>query len=255
VTLLLDTLTWPAVRALVQGGETLCLLPLGATEQHGRHLPLCTDSAIASAICSAASARTGVPVLPTVTVTSSHAHSTKWPGTLSYPPRMVIEMLVELSRWVAAAGFGKLLIVNAHGGNVAPLGVAVDEIRRLGELQVGGVGWFALTPEIASRTFADGEDVHANTAETSLMLHLRPELVDMNAIADDPDRTAGLVFSYPVDKMSVDGLTGAPSQASAEAGAELFGLIADALAERVERARREDPPSLERPDHDRPRAS
>jgi len=251
VTLLLDTLTWPAVRALVADGETLCLLPLGATEQHGRHLPLCTDSEIATAICLAASERTGVPVLPTLTVTSSHAHSTKWPGTLSYPPRMVIEMLVELSRWVAAAGFGKLLIVNAHGGNVAPLGVAVDEIRRRGEVQVGGVGWFALTPEIASRTFADGEDVHANAAETSLMLHLRPELVDMNAIADDPDRTAGLVFSYPVNKMSVDGLTGAPSQASAEAGAELFGLIADALAERVERGRREDPPSLERPDRDR----
>jgi creatinine amidohydrolase len=241
---LLDTLTWPAVRALVQGGETLCLLPLGATEQHGRHLPLNTDSVIATAICLEASSRTGVPVLPTVTVTSSHAHSTKWPGTLSYPPRMVIDMLVELSRWVAAAGFTKLLIVNAHGGNVAPLGVAVDEIRRLGELQVGGIGWFALTPAIAERTFADGEDIHANAAETSLMLHLRPELVDTGAIADDPDRTAGLVFSYPVDRTSADGLTGAPSRASAREGAELFELIAAALAERVERARSEEPPSV-----------
>jgi creatinine amidohydrolase len=240
----LDELTWPAVRALVEGGETLCLLPLGATEQHGRHLPLCTDSVIASAICAAASSRTGVPVLPTVTVTSSHAHSTKWPGTLSYPPLMVVSMLVELSRWVASAGFGKLLIVNAHGGNIAPLGVAIDEIRRLGQLQVGGIGWFALTPEIAARTFADGEDIHANAAETSLMLHLRPDLVDTAAIIDDPDRTLGLVFSYPVDKTSVDGLTGAPSQGSAEAGEELFALIADALAERVERARREDPPSI-----------
>jgi creatinine amidohydrolase len=245
VTLLLEELTWPAVRALVEGGETLCLLPLGATEQHGRHLPLCTDSVIATAICSAASSRTRVPVLPTVTVTSSHAHSMKWPGTLSYPPATVISMLVELSRWVAAAGFMKLLIVNAHGGNIAPLGVAVDEIRRLGQLQVGGIGWFALTEAIAARTFADGEDVHANAAETSLMLHLRPELVDMDAIADDPDRTAGLVFSYPVDRMSVDGVTGAPSHASAKAGAELFELIADALAERVERARREEPPSLD----------
>jgi creatinine amidohydrolase len=233
VTLLLEELTWPAVRALVEGGETLCLLPLGATEQHGRHLPLCTDSVIAGAICAAASSRTGVPVLPTVTVTSSHAHSMKWPGTLSYPPLMVISMLVELSSWVAAAGFTKLLMVNAHGGNIAPLGVAVDEIRRLGQLQVGGVGWFALTDAIAARTFADGEDIHANAAETSLMLHLRP------------DRTAGLVFSYPVDRTSVDGLTGAPSQASAEAGAELFELIADALAERVELARREEPPSLD----------
>ena len=121
-------------------------------------------------------------MLPTLTVSSSHAHTTKWPGTLSYPPLMVISMVVELSRWVATAGFGKLLILNAHGGNVAPLGVAVDEIRRAGQLQVGAVSWFELSPEIAEITFADGLDIHASAAETSLMLHLRPDLVDRSAI-------------------------------------------------------------------------
>jgi creatinine amidohydrolase len=241
---LLGTLTWPAVQALVDGGETLCLLPVGATEQHGRHLPLSTDSEIATAICGAASERTGVPVLPTLTISSSHAHTTKWPGTLSYPPRMVIEMVVELSGWIAAAGFRKLLIVNAHGGNVAPLGVAVDEVRRAGSLQVGCISWFDLSPEIRARTFADGEDIHANAAETSLMLHLRPELVDAGEIHDDPDRTRDLVFSYPVAQTSVDGLTGAPSRASEADGARLLELIADALSERVRRARGERPPSL-----------
>jgi creatinine amidohydrolase len=242
--LLLDTLTWPAVKALVDGGETLCLLPVGATEQHGRHLPLSTDSDIATAICHAASSRTGVPVLPTLTVSSSHAHTTRWPGTLSYPPRMVIEMVVELSRWIAAAGLGKLLILNAHGGNVAPLAVAVDEIRRAGQLQVGCRSWFELSPEIGARTFADGQDIHANAAETSLMLHLHPDLVDLDEVHDDPDRTTDLVFSYPVSQTSVDGLTGAPSRASAADGAELFELIAVALSEHVERARAEDPPRL-----------
>jgi creatinine amidohydrolase len=241
---LLETLTWPAVQALVDGGETLCLLPVGATEQHGRHLPLSTDSDIATAICRAASERTGAPVLPTLTISSSHAHTTKWPGTLSYPPRMVIEMVVELSRWIAAAGIGKLLIVNAHGGNVAPLAVAVDEIRRAGQLQIGCVSWFELSPEIRELTFADGEDIHANAAETSLMLHLRPDLVDTAEIHDDPDRTRELVFSYPVSRTSVDGLTGAPSRASAADGAHLLELIAGALGERVERARAERPPSL-----------
>ena len=112
--LILETLTWPAVQALVEGGETLCLLPVGATEQHGRHLPLCTDSEIATAICRAVSEHTGVPVLPTLTISSSHAHSTKWPGTLSYPPTMVIAMVVELWRWIAAAGLRRLLILNAR---------------------------------------------------------------------------------------------------------------------------------------------
>jgi creatinine amidohydrolase len=240
----LETLTWPAVKALVDGGETLCLLPVGATEQHGRHLPLSTDSDIATAICRAASERTGVPVLPALTISSSHAHSTKWPGTLSYPPMMVIEMVVELSRWVAAAGLSQLLILNAHGGNVAPLAVAVDEIRRAGQLQVGVISWFDLSPQIREHTFADGEDIHANAAETSLMLHLRPDLVATDQIHDDPDRTRGLVFSYPVNQTSVDGLTGAPSRATEADGARLFELIADALSERVRRARAEQPPSL-----------
>lgn len=242
----LGDLTWPRVQALVSGGETLCLLPVGATEQHGRHLPLSTDSDIALAICRGVSEHTGVPVLPTLTISSSHAHTTKWPGTLSYPPTMVIAMVVELGRWVAAAGFTRLLIVNAHGGNVAPLGVAVDEIRRAGQLQVGVVGWFDLTPEIAEVTFADGVDIHANAAETALMLHLRPELVDTAEVRDDPDRTEGLVFSYPVAATSVDGLTGAPSRGTAQEGARLYELIVAALAERVERGRAERPPDLSR---------
>ncbi len=76
------------------------------------------------------------------------------------------------------------------------------------------------------------------------MLHLRPELVDTGAIRDDPDRTRGLVFSYPVDKTSVDGLTGAPSRGSEADGARLFELIVAALSERVRRARDEEPPRL-----------
>jgi creatinine amidohydrolase len=106
------------------------------------------------------------------------------------------------------------------------------------------VSWFELSPEIAQLTFTDGEDIHANAAETSLMLHLRPELVDRGEIRDDPDRTIGRVFSYTVAQTSVDGLTGTPSHATAEAGARLFGLIVDALSERVERARSEHPPDL-----------
>lgn len=242
--ILLEELTWPQVAALVEGGERLCLLPVGATEQHGRHLPLNTDSAIATAICHAASARTGVPVLPTLTISSSHAHTTKWPGTLSLPPVQVIDVVVELSRWVRASGFTKLLIVNAHGGNVGPLRVAVDEIRRAGGLQVGLVSWFDLSDEIAAAVFADGQDIHANAIETSFMLHLRPELVDRAEIRDDPDRTIGLVFSYHVAQTSVDGLTGAPSRGSAEEGARVLELVVAALAERIAHARVEDPPVL-----------
>ena len=241
---LLEEMAWPTVVDTIEAGETLALLPVGAIEQHGRHLPLVTDTAIAGAICRGASARTGVPVLPTLQISSSNAHTTKWPGTLSLPQRMVVEVVVELSHWVKAAGFKKLLLINAHGGNIGPLRVAVDEIRCAGELQVGVIHYFELTPEITREMLADGEDVHANAAETSLMLHLRPDLVATDEIRDDPDRTIGRVFSYTVGQTSVDGLTGRPSQATKEAGARLFEAIVEALAKKVEQARNESPPEL-----------
>jgi creatinine amidohydrolase len=239
---LLADLTWPAIAALVEGGEELCLLPVGAIEQHGRHLPVSTDADIATAICRAASSRTGAPVLPTFEVGSSQAHTDVWPGTLSLPPRLLVEVVCELTRWIRASGFRKLLIVNGHVGNTAPLKVAVDEVRHAGTLRVGLVNWYDLTPQLAENVRSDAEDWHAHAAETSLMLHLRPELVDIGQIHDDPDRTGELVFSYTVAETSEAGLTGAPSRATAEDGAPLFAAAVSALAERIERGRREEPP-------------
>jgi creatinine amidohydrolase len=242
---LLAELTWPAIARLVEEGETLCLLAVGATEQHGRHLPASTDTDIAVAVYHAASERSGVPVLPPLAITSSHVHTDAWPGTLSLPPRLLIEVVVEIARWVRSSGFPKLLILNAHVGNVAPLKVAVDEIRNEGILRAGSVNWWQLTPEIGAELSSDADDWHANAAETSLMLHLRPDLVASEEIRDDPDRTRGLVFSYTVAETSLEGLTGSPSAASAADGARLLGAAVAALAELVERARDEQPPTLE----------
>ena len=241
---LLENLTWPQITRLIDAGEQLCLLPVGAVEQHGRHLPCVTDTLFVDAFCGEVSARTGVPLAPTLRVSSSHAHSTHWPGTFSYPPRFFIEMVCETARWVHAAGFKQLLIVNAHGGNPGPLSVAVDEIRRAGQLQVGCAHWFGLTAEIAAAVTIDADDWHANRAETSLMRFLQPDLIDEAAIVDDPDRTEGLVFSYPVNQTSSDGLTGTPSLATAEEGERLFSAVVEALVDVVARGRDEPYPNL-----------
>lgn len=239
-----EELAWPEIETLVERGESLCVLAVGATEQHGRHLPLATDTIIADAVCAEASARTGAPLLPTLSVTSSQAHTTKWPGTLALSPRTLIRVVVEIARWVRASGFTKLLIVNGHVGNVAPLRVAVDEIRHAGELRVGLADWFDLTAAIAAFVTEDAVDWHAHRAETALMLHLRPDLVRSEAIDDDPDRTQGLVLSYTVAETSRDGLTGRPSLATAEEGARLFDEVVSALVERIEAGRREQPPAV-----------
>ena len=128
--------------------------------------------------------------------------------------------------------------------NVGPLKVAVDEIRSRGAIRVGLLHWFELTGEIEAEVLADADDWHAHAAETALMLHLRPDLVAQGEIRDDPDRTRGLVLSYTVAETSREGLTGAPSRATAEQGAELFERVVAALCERVERARSETSPEL-----------
>jgi creatinine amidohydrolase len=91
---------------------------------------------------------------------------------------------------------------------------------------------------------ADGEDWHANAAETSLMLAVAPELVrsDVVPVVDDPDRTAGLVFSHPVNRTSTNGVTGAPSTASAQQGQRAFDWMVEDLTALIVRGLQERPP-------------
>jgi creatinine amidohydrolase len=242
----LEHLPWPEVAALREENGGLLLLPLGATEQHGPHLPICTDTLIATASCAYASAKTGVPMLPPLAYTVSAGHTAKWPGTFSLLHETFIASLRQLAAWCAATGWKRLLLVNSHFGNDASMRVAVDQIRleHLGRLQIAARSTYQLTPEIWQAFIADAEDLHANKAETDLLLHLAPELVRMDQLstADDPDRTTGTVFSYPVAQTSLNGVTGFPSRATAADGAVLFQQIGDALAMLVERARTDEPP-------------
>jgi creatinine amidohydrolase len=128
----------------------------------------------------------------------------------------------------------------------APARVAVDQLRLsyLGKLQVGLLNAFQLTGTIWSEYTADAADLHANQAETALMMHLHPDLVRMDLLAgsDDPDRTGGTVFSHPVAQTSLNGVTGYPSRATAEQGRLLFSHMTDALVDKIRIATTEEPP-------------
>ena len=243
--LCIEELSWPRIEAL-QAACPLLVLPLGATEQHGPALPINTDSVIADALCRAACATAQVAMAPVLPYSSSGAHTTKWPGTFSLSPTTLIDSLVALARWAEATGWKKLYIVNAHAGNDAPLRVAVDQIRSelMGRLQIGFVNTFFMNAEIEAHFLQDAADLHANKGECDLMLHLAPDTVDREALktADDPDRTADLVFSYPVSQTSLNGTTGAPSKGNSEDGAHLFALMCTALVEKLEAAKIENPP-------------
>jgi creatinine amidohydrolase len=244
--LLLEHLAWPEIAELRARNGGLLLLPLGATEQHGPHLPVAMDSLLAEAVCHAASARTGVPVLPALRYTTSQGHTTKWPGTFSLRHDTLIATLRDIAAWAVGSGWQRLLFVNAHFGNDAPARVAVDQLRLsyLGRLQVGLVHVFKLSDAIWAEYTRDAADLHANQAETALMLHLHPELVRMERLtdSDDTDRTAGTVFSHPVAQTSLNGVTGHPSRATAGQGKVLFESMVDALSATIGTAVLEVPP-------------
>ncbi len=243
---LLEQLPWPEVAAVRDRNHGLLLLPLGATEQHGPHLPVAMDSLLAEALCHAASSATGVPVLPALRYTTSQGHTTKWPGTFSLRHETFISTLRDIAAWAVASGWTRLLLINTHFGNDAPARVAVDQLRLsyLGNLQVGLLNAFQLDAAIWATYSADAADLHANQAETALMLHLHPELVRMDrlATADDPDRTVDTVFSHPVAQTSLNGVTGYPSRATAQQGGALFDQMTSALVKKIGIALTEQPP-------------
>jgi creatinine amidohydrolase len=243
---LLENLAWPEIAELRENSGGLLLLPLGATEQHGPHLPVAMDTLLAEAVCHAVSAKTKVPVMSALRYTVSQGHTAKWPGTFSLSHETFIATLKDIAAWAVATGWKRILFINSHFGNDAPARVAVDQLRlaHLGKLQVALIHVFQLTEAIWRDYTADAADLHANQAETSLMLYLFPELVHMDRLdsADDPDRTGDKVFCYPVAQTSLNGVTGFPSRATAEQGKALFDAMVDKLCERVSTAISEEPP-------------
>lgn len=240
---LLEALAWPDAANTL---SDVLLLSVGAIEQHGPHLPLNTDTVIATAACAYASACTGAPVLPPLHYTVSLGHTEKWPGTFAVFHETLIATVREIARWAIAAGWKRLLLVNSHFGNDAALRCAVDRLRFdfPGEFFVATRNTWQLTPGLAGRFTEDAADWHANEAETSLLLFLAPETVRTERIgsAADPDRTGGHLFPHLVAHTSLNGVTGVPGSATAERGAELIREMGEALAELVERARIEQPP-------------
>jgi creatinine amidohydrolase len=175
------------------------LVPVGATQHHGHHLPIGTDSIVARAVCAAASDRCGAPVLPAIDL--GCAVGSPGVGTLSLAP----EQLTSLARrWVAeatASGLRALLFVNAHPGNAAALADAVDPGGEVGlEARVGVAHWWALDATVAAECAAD-PGIHGGRAETALLLAVAPELVRLDRLGPS-HRLAGVTEALGADLLA-----------------------------------------------------
>ena len=217
-------------------GDSILLQPLGAIEQHGPHLPLNTDEVIATAVAEAAvaavPANLNVWLLPTLAYTKSNEHA--WaPGTVWLSPSTLLAVLDDIGRSVARTRARKLVFLNGHGGNSALLNVANRELRLHHGLQT-----FTTHPTIppdqggASGEGELGMGVHGGLDETSLMLHLRPDLVNMSkAVRRVPERMAdnsyvrfggSVSFGWLSNDFFPEGVIGDPTLATAELGEKMF---------------------------------
>ena len=152
--------------------------------------------------------------------------------------------MVEIGEWLLeASNFTRLLILNGHMTNHAPLQAALETLRfRHPEMRVALRSVWEISPRVSAVYTADAQDWHANAAETSLMLAHFPSGVRPGKIVDDPDRTETLFFSYPVSRTSEHGATGRPTQATAAQGETLLAWAVDDLSALVQAALTEEPP-------------
>ncbi|MDQ8202085.1 creatininase family protein [Pelagicoccus sp. SDUM812003] len=240
-----EELTWEEISDLISSGTDAAILPIGATEQHGPQLTVGMDSLLGRHLCASVAQKTGVPTLPLLPYGCSLGHSHRWPGTLALSPQTLISVVTDIADWLYPAGIRKLFLVNSHVTNEAPLRCALEILRaRYDDLCIALFNTGKLTPEIAATFSEDADDWHANAAETSLVLHLAPSSVraDKLASSDDPDRTGGCVFSHPVNRTSLNGVTGSPSQATAEAGKTLYQRLEKELVSLIKTGLSETPP-------------
>ncbi len=238
-------MTWEEARDAA-GPGAVAILPVGAIEAHGPHLPLETDVIIAEAMARAGAARltargVAVVMLPSLAYTSA-AFARGFAGTISIRPETVTAMIVDLGLSLAHQGFGVLAIANAHldPGHLTSLDVAVGEIRRDTSLAVA-------FPNLATKPWAlrlteefRSGACHAGQFETSVLLATRPELVREATRASLPPNPASLSRAIRDGKRSFEAAGGErayfgfPAQATAEEGRSTIQVLGMILEEAVQ---------------------
>jgi creatinine amidohydrolase len=244
----LAEMSWPQVKAVA--AKTVAVLPLGSTEQHGPHLAVSTDMAIADRVAQAMEKKLSreVVLCPSLAFGSSH-HHLEYPGTLSLAADTYTRVVVELVQSLVQGGFRRIVLLNGHGGNITPVKQALSLLSHQYDDAVRPNIALATYWEMAGKVFAGEAPMktpalsHACEYETSLMLHLFPERVDLKKArrARAPKANAwvgweedvayrGVSMVKRTHILSDNGGSGEPGLATEAKGKHLFGKAVDATA-------------------------
>lgn len=215
---------------IVAESSDLAILPIGSTEQHGPHLPMCTDYVVATEISKLIAEKTGAYLLPTLPISTCYEHKGK-KGSVWMRPNTFYNVLQDIVLCLKDQGFKRVAVVLGHGG----IFVATPAIRELNamydDLKVAKIDFlnFFGTKEMME-TLESPNNLHACEYETSLMLYLREELVKKDKIKD-----ADFVPQYPRDflnyvslvKLSDTGVWGEPSLGTKEKGEKVVKILVE----------------------------
>ena len=239
-------MTWPELRQ-VDRSRTLVLAPVAACEQHSRHLPTFTDTILCGAVADGVERRLTdrVLLLPVLWLGASD-HHLPFGATLTASLDTHITMLCEVLAPLLDDGYPRVMILNGHGGNIDTLHVALRRLqpKYRKALLTGASYWELAEREIAALCEGPRKGVgHACEVETSMVMHLRPELVRTREIKDDvetvPDGFRGLFVAKDMGQRTDHGAVGYPERASADKGRRLLDAIVGRVAEVGEMVLRE----------------
>lgn len=230
--------------------RTIAVLPVAATEQHGPHLPLNVDTVLVDGVVQATlpHLRADLPVLflPTQTTGLSPEHQA-FAGTLTHTAHTTLDIWTQIAESVARSGVNKLVLLNSHGGQVGLMDVVGRDLRSRLHMLVYSVSWFNLPLGAAADAFSTEEHrfgIHAGDIETSMMLALRPDLVDMRAAQNfaSTSQTRAQQFeilgngqsaklAWQTQDYNPHGAVGNAAAATAEKGQALLEAAGRALAQ------------------------
>lgn len=234
-----EELTWPEAGDIAAGFHT-AIVPVGAVEQHGPHLPLGVDAYICEAVALCVSALTAIPVIPPVWYGVSASHG-DFAGTISLRPETMIAMMEDVLESLYVRGIRQFVLLNGHIWNSSVLDVSAEKLRvRHSDARVRALGYVTMYPgsEVDGHVRFGRALMHANYFETSVMLHLHPDLVRMDKATSHRDVDS--FWDYRMDQVSETGVWGRDvAQANAAHGRAEFERCVVTTAKAVAAAMRE----------------